>query len=483
MKSVFKGYYAPSEEEFGVLWKEGLIVLDTNVLLDLYRLPASARDELLSVLELLKERLWIPYQVALEFQRRRLTVIASERKASEEALSEATDLFEEVQKIVISLQIDKRGLDIESQPLLDGLKVANDKLIAAIDAVHKSQLDIAVSDPVRDKLDSLLYDKIGSAPADQAALDVLAENGDSRYINKIPPGYADADKDKNPNEAAFFHEGLKYERKFGDLILWRQLLHYAREKKVKAVLLVTADRKEDWWWREKGKTIGPRPELAAEMHKIAGVDLFWMYSSVQFLANAESFTQADVSEESVTELEEVVRLGPTEMPARREETNALTPRDSDYRRLNVLDFVRVERAVLKWLTRRFDIVSTTRGFPDFIVETAQGLHGYEVKYTRNFSRLLFSPSVVNAMLRGYVEVSEGRLSSITIIMAVDEEEISSVYGTGRAAELEQRIDNLLQKYPVDEIIVGYVDDAETFVPVTKRGGMRAQRIPDWLDEA
>ena len=114
MKKAFVGYYAPSDEEYRRLWKEGQIVLDANVLLDFYRLPTSARDELLTVLELLKERLWIPYQVALEFQRRRLTVISSERKATEVALSKAKDLFEDFRKRVQSLEMDKRGLGIAS---------------------------------------------------------------------------------------------------------------------------------------------------------------------------------------------------------------------------------------------------------------------------------------------------------------------------------------------------------------------------------
>src|SRR5665647_778377 len=84
MKKSFYGYYSPTTEQYQLLWKEGLIVFDANVLLNLYRLPTTARDELISVLELLKERLWIPHQVALEFQRRRLTVISNERKNTED---------------------------------------------------------------------------------------------------------------------------------------------------------------------------------------------------------------------------------------------------------------------------------------------------------------------------------------------------------------------------------------------------------------
>lgn len=42
MKESFLGYYQPTEDEFNKLWSEGLVVLDTNVLLHLYRVPAGS---------------------------------------------------------------------------------------------------------------------------------------------------------------------------------------------------------------------------------------------------------------------------------------------------------------------------------------------------------------------------------------------------------------------------------------------------------
>ena len=98
MRSSFCGYYPPTPDDYERLWKEATIVLDTNVLLNLYRLPTSARDEFLTVLDLLKDRLWVPHQVALEFQRNRLTVIAAERKSTEDALSSAQEIVGELRK-------------------------------------------------------------------------------------------------------------------------------------------------------------------------------------------------------------------------------------------------------------------------------------------------------------------------------------------------------------------------------------------------
>ncbi|BBK44087.1 hypothetical protein STVA_41070 [Allostella vacuolata] len=288
-----------------ILWNAGIIVIDTNVVLDLYRLPKTASEELLSVLELLKEKLWIPHQVALEFQRDRLTVIAKGRKDIEGALSHAKDLVQSLKKKVDDVHIDKYGIGVDSKSIFDNLEAANSKLIEAIEAVHGAKLDITSSDPIRDRLDLLFFDKVGAGPFTQENMNELIENGESRYAEKIPPGFSDAEKEKNPESATFNFKGIRYQRKFGDLILWRQIINYARDNKIKNIVFVTADSKVDWWWREHGKTIGPRPELIHEIASEASVELFWMYSSSQFMDHAKQYASAEVSEKTVADLEKI----------------------------------------------------------------------------------------------------------------------------------------------------------------------------------
>lgn len=81
MKSAFRGYYPPTEDELEVLWTEGLLVLDTNALLNLFRYTANTRREFLDVLTSRLEDLWIPHHVGVEFHRRRLDVIHEQRDA------------------------------------------------------------------------------------------------------------------------------------------------------------------------------------------------------------------------------------------------------------------------------------------------------------------------------------------------------------------------------------------------------------------
>jgi hypothetical protein len=476
MKNSFFGYYSPSGEQYARLWKDGLIVLDTNVLLSLYRVPATARDEILTVLELLKERLWIPHQVALEFQRRRITVISGERKSTENALTSATDLVTQLKQKVDALQIDKHGLGIVAKPLIEDLEHANSKLIEAIRAVQQSQLDIAASDPIRERLDRIFCGRVGVGPTTQEELDALTQGGDDRFRDKIPPGFEDIGKDKNPNEATFIHDHLKYQRKFGDLILWRQLIKHVKQNETRTVLLVTEDQKKDWWWQEQGKTIGAHPELVREICRESSVELFWMYSSVQFMEHATKYTTAKVSDESVAELEQVSHSAPSPILSWSNYQKAIpTPEDILSRGgfppfHDRIDDSRAQEAVASWLLQSHDDVHVNiRGFPDLLVTQGDELHGYEVKFLRNFNPMFVPPTVVNAARHGLSQMKEGRLSRFTLVIAISEDDCFEMFDHEKNDEMCRRFSRLLVRYPISEIIIGGILE-ESFEPLAHLGG-------------
>ena len=81
MKNRFAEYYELSEECINEIWENSLIVFDTNVLLNLYRYNDDARNEFIKVIKFYQERLWIPYQVGLEFHRRREDIMRKNAKA------------------------------------------------------------------------------------------------------------------------------------------------------------------------------------------------------------------------------------------------------------------------------------------------------------------------------------------------------------------------------------------------------------------
>ena len=123
------------------------------------------------------------------------------------------------------------------------------------------------SDAVWREVDEVFGGKVGDA-YDPGRLDEIFKEGRERYDNKIPPGCEDA---RNDRGAAA--EGGEGNRRFGDLIPWKQTLDKAKETGL-PIILVTDDRKEDGWWKSTGKTVGPRPKLVEEMRAWAGVEFY-----------------------------------------------------------------------------------------------------------------------------------------------------------------------------------------------------------------
>ncbi len=83
MRKLFPGYYRPTDEEFDELWRQALFAFDANMMLNLYRYSETTRDQFLRILGSaeIRDRIWLPHQAALEYQRNRFTVIDTQRAA------------------------------------------------------------------------------------------------------------------------------------------------------------------------------------------------------------------------------------------------------------------------------------------------------------------------------------------------------------------------------------------------------------------
>lgn len=69
----------------------------------------------------------------------------------------------------------------------------------------------------------------------------------------------------------------------------------------KNIIFITDDEKEDWWWVESGKTIGPRPELIDEIRTETKA-MFYMYSVDQFLKYAKELLGIESKPETAKEV-------------------------------------------------------------------------------------------------------------------------------------------------------------------------------------
>ncbi|MDI7860946.1 PIN domain-containing protein [Rhizobiaceae bacterium n13] len=449
MRDLFPGFYPPSDKEYQTISKEALVVFDTNSLLDLYRLPANARDEFLEVLAGLKDRLWIPFQVALEFQRNRLAVMADERKVSQEALDSAKHLVDALTKKVQDLELDKHGLGLKPDELLKDLNSSSEKLRDALTAVHDARIDPGQSDEIRDRLDKILQGKVGDPPSSQDDLNNLTKDGEERYASRIPPGYCDSDKEKDPKKASYVYNGIKYAAKFGDLILWRQLINYIKIKNVKSVLLVTRDKKDDWWWEEKGKTLGPSPELIAEIKREAAVEIFWMYRPDQFLEMAKDHSIAKVSNSSVDDLKALKN---------REWRIDFTSWITEPAR--PLTESRIEDIVLAYLETRFDKVEVnSNGFPDAFAFSAESKLAVEVKSPGKEGPTEYLERAKSAIMVANEVIKKGLADGFMLVCIVP-----SLLSDQYRAPLKT-LASIVRESPQTEVVVGEIV-AEAFVPLS-----------------
>jgi len=255
MREKFRAYYSPTAEEFERLWDEAVIVFDANALLNLFRYSAPIRDEWLDFLDGEKGRLWLPHQAALEFHRIRRLIAGEQEKAFADVEDALRNAEQTIRKSIDGL---RRHPTREAEELSDLIERHMRKVRKKFKKARARHFQAVVYQEAHDKtLEAIttLYDgNVGEAYADDD-LKALYKEGSERFAKKIPPGYMDADK--------------KGDEKYGDLVLWRQILDYGAEVK-KPLIFVTDDSKEDWWFKSGGKTFGPRPELVAEYFEVAG---------------------------------------------------------------------------------------------------------------------------------------------------------------------------------------------------------------------
>jgi hypothetical protein len=395
VKKSFPGYYRPTQEEFAELWRNCLFVLDSNVLLNLYRYPKQAREDLLNILKKVQDRLWIPHQVAFEYQENRRSTIKDQGKRYDEVKTIVESTKRTLDSKMAQLKLKERHSLIDPTNFLSEVNKLFGDFLGRLAELEKEQPDLLDEDPIRTEIDALFDGRIGPPPESQEELDALYEEGENRYKQRRPPGYRDSE-DKEALPAHLFN-GLVLQRAYGDLILWKQTIAEAKKRSSTHLVFITDDQKEDWWWKEGSDTVGPRPELSEEIATEGGVHLFYLYTPERFMTYARRYLDLEVKQESIDQVRDVASL---QGPAHRSR-----PFES-----------KVEGLVRRWLERRNPAARiVTALFPDFIVvDTQTNLrHGYEVRVASHGMRRRFFELIA----RGASAIArEKSIDDLTIVL-------------------------------------------------------------------
>lgn len=403
MKEQFKGYYNLEEKEFEELWNNGIFIFDTNVLLNLYRYQYDTRDALLKVMEKLTNRVWIPYHVGLEFQRNRPIVIAEQYKKFSEVKNIIDKSIFTMKKEFDNLQLKTRHSYINPDKLIENLESIKNSFFNDLEKLEKTSINTSSRDEIRERIDNLFKNNIGLPPKDQEEIDEIMKEGELRYKKNIPPGFKDISKDeKAPDE--FTYSNITYKRKYGDLIIWKQIIGHVKTKLYKNIVFITDDSKADWFWKIESngpKTLGVRPELREEFYRETNVENFHIYNTQSFLSYANKKLNAKVTKEAIQEVRDISNI-------------LKNTYNLHYR--NKMSGEIGERAVYSWLSYRFpNIEYNNESYPDFITYIDGKKYGFEIKSLDSIN----SSRVLNVMKshinKAYQALNEKQFHEISII--------------------------------------------------------------------
>ena len=260
MKEIFKGYSKYSDKEYKEIWEQAIIVVDTNILLNFYRFSNETRSEIYEVLNSLKKRLWIPYQVAYEYFKNKEKVIV-------DANDDFDKLSDEAQKCFNTI-IDK----VKQQPskrlkckdeLLKELSNSQEKIKKIILDDKTNNKDKASEEKIEGKIFGLFDNSIGTEIIGEE-YENMKQEGIRRVKEELPPGYKDKTKEEN-----------------GDYYIFYSMMKYAKENK-KHIIFMTDDVKEDWFIRRFGEIKSGDYRILNEFYKETG-KLLLIYTSDGFI--------------------------------------------------------------------------------------------------------------------------------------------------------------------------------------------------------
>lgn len=277
MKNVFFEFYPITREEKNLIWNSALFCLDTNTLLNVYRYSTETAEKFIENIKSKADSITIVHQVAMEYHKKRIKVILEQKQKSNETLSK----FNELEKILKNERAMPYLSNTTNELLLENFEMAKEEIKKQQNLISSYILN----DPYLDIYTQIFNKNLSS---NNHYNDQEEAKWNERYEKKIPPGYMDNNKSEN---------------KFGDLIIWHQLISLAKSNK-KNIVFITDDNKEDWWHKEEGKKIGPRFELRKEFREKTEHD-FLLASPKNFIESIQSLSTNDHRDEYIKEIEYV----------------------------------------------------------------------------------------------------------------------------------------------------------------------------------
>lgn len=270
--------------EADYFWKSATFIFDTSSLLNLYQYSESTiQDITLNIFDHLKNRIFVPNSVYEEFKTNRhklIDGIQNEYLVLEKSVENIENNIKEIRNKI-------KNKDTHPYFSDDVMSTFNDdfnSFKAEISQQIGKRKEL-IANEFNDKIFELIENKfeIGNRYIYSRVIEIIKE-GEFRYRNEIPPGYKDI------NKSGF--------QKYGDLIIWKQILDYAKGNK-KSIIFIIDDIKEDWWILDKKRTpLFPRQELIKEFQELSQRKIL-MYPISVFIKKSRELLDIKIKQESI----------------------------------------------------------------------------------------------------------------------------------------------------------------------------------------
>lgn len=296
MKKIFKEFYINEENlDMKNLNSETVIILDTNILLNLYVMSPELRERVLASLLSVESNLWMPYQIGYEFHMNRKNKTIQFRNTKKDYINKVESgiievLKKEREKLETSFSVRKDFIT-DYEDIYKGFQKDIENFVKKL---KEKLFDESNTDPII-LINKLYEGKVNKI--DNNDYEQWEKEGIKRYEKLIPPGFEDKDK------KGYLNFNKNYPAKYGDFFLWKEILEYSLNNNKKNVVFVTEDLKPDWFYETKGSKVGPRIELIKELLEFADAKLrvYRTETFLSFISNSEE----DFNNEILDELREI----------------------------------------------------------------------------------------------------------------------------------------------------------------------------------
>lgn len=277
-----------------------LIILDTNIFLELYRQPANISLDIIEALKQVIDNLFIPRQVYDEYIRNYQAVCGGEKKKYQKVSKELSESTRKLQDDILTKITEYRKhnyTDISQLQNDLNEKISNiQDIIKTFEKNHQAEkklsLDFLNNDKVKEFVDLLVYSGKVEQPLQFSKKLSILQEGQVRFDNLIPPGYMD--REKNGAD------------KYGDLFIWKSIMKVAKDSNSN-IIFVCNDTKEDWWDKDDEIPNDLRKELLDEFKEqtpllninFLTLDRFFSYLSEELhIGNSKSALQLSAMDDA-----------------------------------------------------------------------------------------------------------------------------------------------------------------------------------------